>query len=195
MKQWLDFWEKCKGKKGSPVLIGLLVGLLLLVITWPDNSSKKQNTQTKTNAPAVENNVRNTEDLAQERTQRMEQRLEEVLREVDGVGEVKVMITLRSCGAYIVEKGTRTSNSQNTQDQSGDKSTANAQDFEENTVFEKQENGAETPYVKEITEPEVEGVIVAAEGGNNAKTAADITDAVVALFGIEVHKIKVMKKV
>ena len=85
MKQWLDFWEKCKGKKGSPVLIGLLVGLLLLVITWPDNSSKKQNTQTKTNAPAVENNVRNTEDLAQERTQRMEQRLEEVLREVDGV--------------------------------------------------------------------------------------------------------------
>ena len=35
----------------------------------------------------------------------------------------------------------------------------------------------------------------AAEGGNNAKTAADITDAVVALFGIEVHKIKVMKKV
>ena len=62
MKQWLDFWEKCKGKKGSPVLIGLLVGLLLLVITWPDNSSKKQNTQTKTNAPAVENNVRNTED-------------------------------------------------------------------------------------------------------------------------------------
>ena len=189
MKQWLDFWEKCKGKKGSPVLIGLLVGLLLLVITWPDISSKKQNT------PAVENNVRNTEDLAQERTQRMEQRLEEVLREVDGVGEVKVMITLRSCGAYIVEKDTRTSNSQNTQDQSGDKSTANAQDFEENTVFEKQENGAETPYVKEITEPEVEGVIVAAEGGNNAKTAADITDAVVALFGIEVHKIKVMKKV
>ena len=101
----------------------------------------------------------------------MEQRLEEVLREVDGVGEVKVMITLRSCGAYIVEKDTRTSNSQNTQDQSGDKSTADAQDFEENTVFEKQENGAETPYVKEITEPEVEGVIVAAEGGNNAKTA------------------------
>ena len=98
MKQWLDFWEKCKRKKGSPVLIGLLVGLLLLVITWPDNSSKKQNTQAKTNAPAVENNVRNTEDLAQERTQRMEQRLEEVLREVDGVGEVKVMITLRSCG-------------------------------------------------------------------------------------------------
>ena len=41
----------------------------------------------------------------------------------------------------------------------------------------------------------MEGVIVAAECGNNAKTAADITDAVVALFGIEVHKIKVMKKV
>lgn len=195
MKQWLDFWEKCKRKKGSPVLIGLLVGLLLLVITWPDNSSKNQNIQAKTGTQTAENNVKSAEDLAQKRTQILEQKLEEVLREVDGVGEVKVMITLRSCGEYIVEKDTRTSDNKNTQDQSGDKSTADAQDFEENTVFEKQENGAETPYVKEITEPEVEGVIVAAEGGNNAKTAADITDAVVALFGIEVHKIKVMKKV
>ena len=51
------------------------------------------------------------------------------------------------------------------------------------------------PIWPNSTEPEVEGVIVAADGGNNAKTAADITDAVVALFGIEVHKIKVMKKV
>ena len=42
MKQWLDFWEKCKGKKGSPVLIGLLVGLLLLVITWPDTAAKSK---------------------------------------------------------------------------------------------------------------------------------------------------------
>ena len=41
----------------------------------------------------------------------------------------------------------------------------------------------------------MEGVIVAAEGGNNAKTAADIADAVVALFGIAVHKIEVRKKV
>lgn len=195
MKQWLDFWEKCKGKKGSPVLIGLLVGILLLVITWPDNSSKNQSTQTKTGTQTAENTVKSAEDLAQKRTQMMEQRLEEVLREVDGVGEVKVMITLRSCGEYIVEKDTKTSDSQNTQDQSGDKSTSDGRDFEENTVFEKKENGAEIPYVKEITEPEVEGVIVAAEGGNNAKTAADITDAVVALFGIEVHKIKVMKKV
>ena len=55
--------------------------------------------------------------------------------------------------------------------------------------------GCAAPTGAEITEPEVEGVIVAADGGNNAKTAADITDAVVALFGIEVHKIKVMKKV
>ncbi len=45
---------------------------------------------------------------------------------------------------------------------------------------------------KEMT-PKVEGVLVVAEGGENAKTAKNISDAVLALFPVEVHKIKVVK--
>ena len=42
--------------------------------------------------------------------------------------------------------------------------------------------------------PEVEGVIVIAEGGDNAVVARNITEAVQALFGVEAHKIKIMKR-
>ena len=42
-------------------------------------------------------------------------------------------------------------------------------------------------------EPEVLGVLVVAKGGDNPVTVREITEAVQALFGIEVHKIKVMK--
>ena len=41
--------------------------------------------------------------------------------------------------------------------------------------------------------PEVEGVIVVCEGGDNKILVSDITNAVESILGVPVHKIKVMK--
>ena len=41
--------------------------------------------------------------------------------------------------------------------------------------------------------PEIEGVIVAAQGGGDGTVEADITSAIEALLGVAAHKIKVMK--
>ena len=80
------------------------------------------------------------------------------------------MITLHCpAGAYIVEKDTRTLKQSKYTGSVRRQKHGGCTGFRREHGFEKQENGAETPYVKEITEPEVEGVIVAAEGGNNAK--------------------------
>ncbi|MEI3220461.1 MAG: hypothetical protein V8S08_13640 [Lachnoclostridium sp.] len=46
--------------------------------------------------------------------------------------------------------------------------------------------------IKEIS-PEVEGVIVIAEGGDNPVVIQNISEAVQALFGVDTHKIKIMK--
>ncbi len=194
MKDKKDFFAVFTGKKGSPILIGLLIGLLLLVVAWPDGSRKKT---TEQDAVTVQGSRADTQQQsADQRAKALERRLENVLSQVQGVGNVTVMITLRTQGENVVEKDKRTSQNKSTQDaDSSGKSSADASEQEENTVYEKRENGEELPYVKEVKEPEVAGVIVAAEGGENAQTAADITEAVMALFGIEAHKIKVMKKV
>ena len=42
--------------------------------------------------------------------------------------------------------------------------------------------------------PEVEGILVIADGGGNAVVAKNLTEAVQALFGVEAHKIKIMKR-
>ena len=39
----------------------------------------------------------------------------------------------------------------------------------------------------------MEGVLVVAEGGGDAKIVKNISDAVLALFSVEAHKIKVVK--
>ena len=41
---------------------------------------------------------------------------------------------------------------------------------------------------------EIEGVVVIADGGDNAVVVQNITEAVQALFGVEAHKIKIMKR-
>ncbi|MCD8249989.1 MAG: hypothetical protein LUC60_09110 [Lachnospiraceae bacterium] len=64
---------------------------------------------------------------------------------------------------------------------------------QEETVYEEQSSSVRTPYVRSETNPQVEGVLIVAEGGDNGDVKADIIDAVQALFGIEAHKIKIMK--
>ena len=49
------------------------------------------------------------------------------------------------------------------------------------------------PYVTSRQNPQIEGVLVVAQGGGNARVNSDISEAIMALFDIEAHKIKVMK--
>ena len=50
------------------------------------------------------------------------------------------------------------------------------------------------PYVTKELTPEVAGVIVIAEGGDDPVAVENIIEAVQALFEIDTHKIKVMKR-
>ena len=48
-------------------------------------------------------------------------------------------------------------------------------------------------FVKKVIYPKIEGVVVCAQGGGNATVNKNITEAIQVLFGIDVHKIKVIK--
>ena len=49
------------------------------------------------------------------------------------------------------------------------------------------------PLIRKQNLPAIEGVLVVAQGGGEQTVAADISEAVEALFGLEVHKIKVVE--
>ena len=106
---------------------------------------------------------------------------------------MEVMITLKDEGEKQVEKD-RNKNSQDTKEQDGamTRSSTDQQSQEETVYFSGSENEGE-PFVKKEVTPCVEGVLVVAEGGGNAQVAKNISDAVLALFPVEVHKIKVVK--
>ena len=105
-----------------------------------------------------------------------EQKLEELLSTVDGAGQVRVMLTWEGSSERQVEKDR----------------ISNADSVEEETIYQENDSG-KYPYVVSWTNPKVTGVLVIAEGGGNTKVKAEILEAVQALFGIEPHKIKIMK--
>ena len=110
-------------EKGNKYIVFILIGLLILVMCIPTGTNKSQLLQIDETGNGGE----------------LESRLEQVLSSMEGVGNVKVMIT------------------------------------------------TETKTQK------VCGVVVVAEGAGSAGINARISEAVKALFSIDVHKISIVK--
>lgn len=126
--------------------------------------------------------------------EQLEARLSETLSYMDGVGEVRVMITLQDEGTQVIEKDVPVSRSTTTEtDSEGGSRNINEYESAESTIYATDRSGTKIPYVISRTKPEIEGVIVVAQGGGDARIAANITEAIQALFGLEAHKIKVVK--
>ena len=79
-------------------------------------------------------------------------------------------------------------------DSQGETRESEEKSLDKTTVYSQGTDGTQTPYVSKENAPEVEGILVIADGGGNAVVAKNLTEAVQALFGVEAHKIKIMKR-
>lgn len=178
--------EKFAKVRKDQWFLALLGGILLLVIAIPvkDGGTGVEKPESGSAEEEMGESVSITD---------MEIRLQDILCRLEGAGKVRVMITQKSSEEKIVEKDVPVSDRNvQEQDESGTRSTVE-QDKEEATVYVRDENGNQTPYVTRELAPQIEGVLVLAEGGDNGVVVKNITEAVMALFDLEVHKIKVMK--
>ena len=203
---------KEKVLKKDNMIILILTGILLLVIAWPmEEPEKKENSVSElwdrnngmlqeTNETTIDGKevieVSISQSFLDEEyiVQTLEHRLEEILYAMDGVGQVKVMITLASQGEKIVEKDIPLERSNILEEDSGGGSrSTNEMNSKEETVYSTNSQGDKIPYVVKETGVEVAGVSVVAQGGDNEAVQKNIGEVIQALFGIEEHKIKVVK--
>ena len=168
-------------------LICGLAGLLLLVIAAPVKQKEQKKTQEKT---TVSQTQEQTDDQIR---QSYEKQLESV-SQVEGVGAVQVAVAMESTGKKQVEKDSPEDTS--TSSEKGDSGTQRSSQTVttgETTVYEDTGDGGQTPYISSSTYPEIRGVIVVAQGGGNPVIVQQIQEAVIALFHVEAHEIKVLK--
>lgn len=192
--------KKWKQFKKDQWLILFLAGVLILVIALPTGGGKNDTDQDQGDM-IFGNSQSKNQNSQQEELERLsseqeayeamlETRLEEILCQVDGVGQVQVMITIKNNGESVVEKD-KESVSESIIDKTADTQNIR-QESKETTIYENQtdEGG---PFVSTERKPEVEGVLVVAQGGDNGIVAANISEAIQALFNIEIHNIKIVK--
>lgn len=176
-----------RGMKREQWLICGLAGLLLLVIAAP----VKQKEQKKTQKEVTVQSQEPTEDQIR---QSYEKQLESVLSQVEGVGTVQVAVAMESTGKKQVEKDSPEDTSTSSEKgDSGTERTSQTVTTGETTVYEDTGDGGQTPYISSSTYPEIRGVIVVAQGGGNPVIVQQIQEAVMALFHVEAHEIKVLK--
>lgn len=184
-----DFMKKIKEKKlkRSDWLILVLAGILILIIALPtDTKEKKQAEEAKENISKENNTMEASKD-------EIERKLEDILEKIDGAGDVKVMITYQDSGTQVVEKDKNTSeNSLEESDSTGGVRSTKEQQLQESTVYEEADAG-NTPFVSKELLPKVEGILIVASGGDNQKVKQNISEAVLALFQVEAHRIKIVK--
>lgn len=188
--KWLKDWcEHPKFPKKTQLVTIFLVGVLLLVIAWPTSKEEQNNQEEREN---LQMKALSDEERYQEY---LEQRIARALEQVEGVGKTEVMITLKSTAEKVIEKDSSKSNqSTDEKDSTGGTRLQEEYSSENSSVYEQFADGTQSPYVSKELTPEIEGVLVVAEGGGNAVVIRDITEAIQALFGVEAHKIKIMKR-
>lgn len=172
-----------------------VIGVLILLMASRfettgsyQNRQTKQETQTQEQAVSTGGGELNTEDYAAG----MEKRLETILSAIDGVGKSKVILTLKASSEKIIDRDSSKKDSQleETDANGGTRKNVDA-DYEEKTVLIGDGNGI--PYVLQEISPEIEGILVVAQGGDSPVIAEQIIDALSALFGVSPHKIRVLK--
>lgn len=145
---------------------------LMLVSNLTDNASEKSDTK-----DSIEKNTLLKNDDT-------EKRLAEIIGKIKGVSDVSVFITYENNGVHktVENVNEKTSKSESTTEAS----------LEKNTVMKKQ-SGTEEPFVHEETLPQVRGVMIVAKGVGDSAINAEITDAVSAVLGVAVHKVKILQ--
>ena len=164
--------------KKEQLLIGALIGILVLVIAIPVPKTEK-NKQTE----AVKEEI-------SEKEYSMEAELKEILQRISGVGRTEVFITYEDEGKIIVEKDESVSEELIEEaDSSGGTRTTTSTRNEKATVY----GNADAPYVIQELSPTIKGILVVAEGGGNVTVKKQIQETIEALFGLDSHKISIMK--
>lgn len=148
----------------------LLIAAMALIVMVPIKEEKKG-----------EEKINQDKDIEASRTdityeQSLEKKLENILKNIDGVGKVRVMITLSDDGEKNIDKDVKES----------------TEYVEKTTVIYENDDGGQ-PYIVSKKKPQIEGVLVVAEGGGQPQVNNDISSAIQALFDVEMHKIKVAK--
>lgn len=162
-----------KDKKLLIILILAIVGILLLLVSEliPDTKSEisKEDSQTMS-----------------EYAESMENKLKKIISSIEGAGNTDVMVTVDTSEENVFAKEIKTDEESN----ENKKSTK----YEYEYIVIKSGSNGESGMLLKVIEPNIRGVAIVCDGGDNPAVKEDIINTVSAVLDIKTNKISVCKR-
>lgn len=173
-----ELYNKIKTIKNIEIIVAVIViAVIILLYSVLSTDSPGGNTSTTDYTEESENEYSLTEQVEAE--------LVKVLSQIDGAGEVDIIITYTGTSEKVIAntKSTHTSTS------GGSVSTSTSTVTETPIVINS--NGASKLYVIKELMPDIKGVVVVAEGAKNAKVRLELMRAVQTILDINANSIEI----
>lgn len=164
----IDWKARCK-QLGKYKYVALLIGAGIVFLLFPTSSS---------NAIDLQSSSSVEEEFA---VSELEERLESILSQIDGAGQVKVMLTVKSGMKRVFAQDGRV-----------EQANGLLQKESETVVISSGAGTQEAVLMQQIY-PEFQGVLIVAEGGGDPFVKLNLTQAMTALTGLGADKISVCK--
>jgi len=176
-------------------VIVIIAGMIILIAgssffkSGRDNKqspSENTNTEIETTSKVISKAVSEDESV--------EERIEAILSQIEGVGKVDVMITYVSDGEIVPAVNTRINENNTDEKDSGGGTRKIRENSQETNIAYEEAQGVKKPIILTQKKPEVKGVIVVAEGGENVIVKEKICKAVQVLLDLPIHKVQVFER-
>ncbi len=205
--KWDKMLEKLQMLGKDRFMLLLIAGIMMVVITMPlPKKGEEKSKKAEVNVQSMDNmDLTNENQLGAGRVQgksvseievyreRLCVQLKNFLQKLEGVGEAEVYITMHSSSEIIVERNSPYSTRSEEEYTDGNTRLVGETENDAEVVLIENEDGSQAPIVVKEIVPVVKGIVVAVQGGDRQDVKKNITEALQALFGIEAHKIKVVK--
>lgn len=183
---------KLPQEKKEKVIILFLLGIFFLLAATPVASITKKTENKKTDI--VKDNTEEEVKISEndEYIRNLENKLEQTIGGMEGAGKVLVMVTLKDDGEKILDKNQPYESESDMSKEEGKETEKSIMKSKQETVLVEEENNT-SPIVVQNIYPEIKGVVIVCEGGDNKVLSLQIKEAVQALFSIDAHNIVVCK--
>ncbi len=182
MKFFKELFRDKEKKTVLNFITMLLIGIVLIIAS---NSFLKKNIREEEVISSNKDIVENNSDFVAE----LEKKLETALSKVEGVGEIKVIITLENSGEIIVAEDNSVDKSETSEGDSGEKRKVNNFKKENKKIL----LDSNKPLVLQEIQPQIKGVLIIAKGGDDARVKSSVVKAIQALLNVQANKIEVLK--
>lgn len=188
----VDNKDNKENKKNIENLVFIAVLLVIVIISinfiWKDDKKKSNpnNTNTLGTVLAKNNSIDNVEGF----DDNLEKRLEDILSKINGVGDVKVLITYaQTSKVNPVYNENYDESVTEEEDTSGGKRTVSSSSNQKEVVS----SDNNEIVTMSITSPQIQGAVVIAKGAGNSSVKSNIIQAVEAATGLSTYKIQVFE--